>query len=165
MKALNLVRFLQKKREIKAVLLIRDLDNQPERKAGIEQARSEHINRALKLEIVIGAADTKREAWVLNGFIPSNQQEEQTIESIKNKLSFDPCIDSHKLRSNSEKEPERNRNVKVILEQLTKKDIEREKQCWEETSLQVLRERGVHTGLTDYLEEVEERLAVIILSE
>lgn len=43
--------------------------------------------------------------------------------------------------------------------------MEREKQCWEETSLQVLRERGVHTGLTDYLEEVEERLAAIIVCE
>ena len=79
-------------------------------------------------------------------------------------MTFDPCIESHKLRSTSETEPDRNRNVKVILEQLTKKDMEREKQCWEDTSLEILRERGVNTGLTDYLQEVEQRLVAIILS-
>jgi hypothetical protein len=163
-KVLNLVRFLQRIRQIKAVIFIRDLDNQPERKEGIKQARSEHINKTPKLEIIIGAADPKREAWVLNGFIPSNQQEEQILEEIKNKLSFDPCIESHRLRATSEKEPERIRNVKVVVEQLTGNDMEREKLCWEKTKLKHLRERGVHTGLTDYICEVEERLAAIIVS-
>ena len=164
-KILNLVRFLQRIRQIKAVLFIRDLDNQPERKEGIKQARSEHINKTPKLEIIIGAADPKREAWVLNGFIPSNQQEEQILEEIKNKLSFDPCIESHRLRATSEKEPERIRNVKVVVEQLIGNDMEREKQCWEETDLKHLREREVDTGLTDYICEVEERLAAILVSE
>lgn len=164
-KVLNLVRFLQRIRQIKAVIFIRDLDNQPERKEGIEQARSEHINKTPKLEIIIGAADPKREAWVLNGFIPSNQQEKQIIEEIKNKLSFDPSIESHRLRATSEKEPERIRNVKVVVEQLTGNDMEREKQCWEETNLKHLRERGVDTGLTDYIQEVEQRLAAILLSD
>ncbi|AFZ57667.1 hypothetical protein ACOWPH_04910 [Anabaena sp. PCC 7938] len=160
-----MVRFLQKRRHIKAVIFIRDLDNQPERKEGIEQARLKHINGIPKLEIVIGAADPKREAWVLNGFIASNQEEEQILEEIKNKLSFHPCIESHRLRATSEKEPERMRNVKVVVEQLTGNDMEREKQCWEDTNLKHLRERGVDTGLTDYIQEVEERLATIILSE
>ncbi|MCU0545278.1 MAG: hypothetical protein MUE44_24410 [Oscillatoriaceae cyanobacterium Prado104] len=56
-KVLNLIRFIQKTRQIKAVLLIRDLDNQPDRREGIEQARAEHIHRQPKLEIVIGTAD------------------------------------------------------------------------------------------------------------
>lgn len=164
-KVLNLVRFLQKTREIKAVVFIRDLDNQPERKQGIEQARLEHINKTPRLEIVIGTADPKREAWVLNGFIPSSQQEEQILSEMKSKLNFDPCIESYRLRATSEKEPERIRNVKVIVEQLTGNNMEREKLCWEETSLKHLQERGVDTGLTDYICEIEERLATIILSE
>ena len=163
-KILNLVRFLQRIRQIKAVIFIRDLDNQPERKEELKQARSEHINKTPTLEIIIGAADPKREAWVLNGFIPSNQQEEQILEEIKNKLSFDPCIESHRLRATSEKEPERIRNVKVVVEQLTG-NMEREKLCWEETNLKHLRERGVDTGLTDYICEVEERLAAILWSD
>ena len=43
-KLLNLVRFLQKTRPIQAVILIRDLDNQPERRQGLEQARLKHID-------------------------------------------------------------------------------------------------------------------------
>lgn len=163
-KVLNLVRFLQRTRQIKAILFIRDLDNQPERKEGIEQARLEHLNKTPKLEIIIGAADPKREAWVLNGFIASDD-EKVILEDIKNKLSFDPSIEPERLRSTSEKEPERIRNIKFVVEQLTGKDMEREKQCWEETSLEILRVRGVKTGLMAYLQEVEERLSVIILSE
>lgn len=163
-KVLNLVRFLQRTRQIKAILFIRDLDNQPERKEGIEQARLEHLNKTPKLEIIIGAADPKREAWVLNGFIAFDD-EKVILEDIKNKLSFDPCREPKRLRSTSEKEPERIRNIKFVVEQLTGKDMEREKQCWEETSLEILRVRGVKTGLMAYLQEVEERLSVIILSE
>ncbi|MBD2665719.1 hypothetical protein B6N60_04477 [Richelia sinica FACHB-800] len=163
LKVLKLVRFLQKTRNIKSVLFIRDLDNQLERREGLEQARLQHINLTPKLEIVIGAADPKREAWVLNGFIASNN-EQAILENIKNQLNFDPCIESHRLRSTSEKEPERIRNVKVVVEQLTGKDMEREKKCWEETSLEVLRARGIHTGLTAFLQEVEERLVAMIVS-
>jgi hypothetical protein len=42
--------------------------------------------------------------------------------------------------------------------------MEREQQCWEETNLELLRERGIHTGLTAYICEVEQRLIKIILS-
>ncbi|MEW6496142.1 MAG: hypothetical protein AB1589_27025 [Cyanobacteriota bacterium] len=158
-KVLKLVRFLQKTRQIKAILLIIDLDNKPERRNGLYQARSEHINGKPKLEIVIGTADRMREAWVLNGFIPSNQEEERILEEIKNELKFDPCIESHRLR-------ERNgiRDPKEVVKKLTGVNMEREQQCWEETSLELLRGRGIHTGLTDYICEVEQRLIKIILS-
>ena len=164
-KVINLVQhFLRKKRQIKAILLIRDLDNQPERRQGLEQARSEHINGQHKLEIVIGTADRMREAWVLNGFIASNQAEEQILEEIKRNLKFDPCIESHKLRSTSWEEPDRIRNPKVVVEQLTGRDMIREQQCWEETSLELLRERGIDTGLAAYMCEVEQRLLKFISS-
>ncbi|MBN3894349.1 MAG: hypothetical protein HWQ41_03465 [Nostoc sp. NOS(2021)] len=163
-KVLKLVDFLQRTRQIKAIIFIRDLDNQPERREGLEQARSEHINRQPQLKIVIGTANPKREAWVLNGFIASNQ-EEQILEEIKTLLNFDPCIESHRLRSTSQKEPDRIRNPKVIVEQLTSKDMKREQQCWENTSLNLLRQRGVHTGLTAYIQEIEQHLTPIILSE
>lgn len=161
-KILNLVSFIQKTRQIKAVIFIRDLDNQPERRAGIEQARSEHIDRQPKLEIVIGTADRMREAWVLNGFIASNQEEKRVLAEITGKLTFNPCEDSHRLRSISCEEPDRIKNPKIVVEQLTGGDMSREKQCWEKTSLEILRERGVHTGLAAYIHEIEERLTRII---
>ncbi|MHC5934412.1 hypothetical protein [Nostoc sp.] len=43
--------------------------------------------------------------------------------------------------------------------------MKREQQCWEDTSLKLLRKRGVHTGLTAYIQEIEQHLTPIILSE
>ncbi|MEG4321526.1 MULTISPECIES: hypothetical protein [unclassified Microcoleus] len=163
-KILNLVRFIQKTRNIKAILFIRDLDNQPERREGIEQARSEHIDRQPKLAIIIGTADRMREAWVLNGFIPSNQEEKQILQNIATELTFNPCEESHRLRSNSLTEPDRIRNPKVVVEKLTGGKMERERQCWEDTELENLRKKGVQTGLTAYICEIEERLIPIIRS-
>jgi hypothetical protein len=161
-KILNLVSHLQKTRQIKAVLLIRDLDNQPQRREGIDQARSEHIDRQPKLEIIIGTPNKMREAWVLNGFIPSSQEEKQILKEITTQLTFNPCEESHRLRSNSLTEPDRLRNPKVVVEKLTGGRMEREQQCWEETPLEYLRKNGVHTGLTAYIDEIEERLIPII---
>jgi hypothetical protein len=161
MKILNLVRYLQKNQAIQGVLLIRDLDNQSERRQGMEQARKVHDNVEPQLAIIIGAADRMREAWVLNGFLPMNAREEKSLADIKTQLTFDPCENAHKLRSNSFEEPDRDRNPKVVLEKLTNEDENRERQCWEETELEILRSRGKNTGLTDYLEEIEKRLLVI----
>jgi hypothetical protein len=164
MKILNLIKLLHLKeqRKIAAVLFIRDLDNQPERRKGIKQARLEHEDRQPQIKVVIGTADRMREAWVLNGFTPSNVEETRILKQIKTKLSFDPCEDAHRLRSNSFEEPDRIRNPKVVVEQLTEKDIIREQQCWEETDLEILRSRGTNTGLTKYLNEVEQRLVSIL---
>lgn len=143
-KVLGLVRFLQGVRSIKAVLLIRDLDDDPERRQGLEQARARHSNQqtasgsAVKLEIVIGTADRMREAWVLNGFIPFSKDEERILQEIKTELAFDPCEESHRLRSNSRENFDRIRNPKVVLKRLTQNDRLREQQCWEATDLEIL---------------------------
>lgn len=162
-KIMTLISFIQhkQKRDIKAVIFMRDLDNQPQRREHIEQARLEQIDRQPKLAIIIGTPDRMREAWVLNGFIPSNQEEGQILKEITTQLTFNPCEESHRLR-NSLTEPDRIRNPKVVVEKLTGGRMEREQQCWEETSLEYLREKGVHTGLTAYICEIEERLIPII---
>jgi hypothetical protein len=164
MKALHLVEALRHKmnRPIAAVCLIRDVDNQPERRIGLEQARGEHAERQPDLIIVIGTPNRNREAWVLNGFVPSSSEEIQSLEDMTRKLGFHPCEEAHRLRSNSFAEPERLRNPKVALESLTGGDRSRERQCWEETDLNRLRFIGTHTGLADYLREVEQRLLPLI---
>jgi hypothetical protein len=156
-KVMKLISFLQYKlkRDIKAVIFIRDLDNQPERRQHLAQARSEY-NR--QLEIVIGTADRMREAWVLNGFMPLNPKEEKILKEITKRLTFNPCTEAHRLRSTSSDE----RDPKVIVEKLTDSDISREQQCWEETSLEILLSRGKSTGLKNYLDEVEKRLVPVI---
>ncbi len=161
-KILKVIEFLKNRRSIKAVIFIRDLDNQPERRPGIEQACSNYRNAQSPLAIVIGTPNRMREAWVLNGFIPLNEQETQILQEIKSLLNFDPCEESHRLRSNSREEPERIRNPKVALERLTGSDPAREQQCWETTSLEILHQRGKLTGLTAYLKEVEQWLMPMI---
>lgn len=160
MKIVNLIKLLHLKehRKIAAVLFIRDLDNQPERRRGIEQARSEHEDRQPQIEIIIGTADRMREAWVLNGFIPSDLEEKRILAQLKTKLTFDPCEEAHKLRD----DPGEDRNPKLVVKKLTDGDIVREQQCWEETDLEILRSRGSDTGLREYLKEVEERLISIL---
>ena len=164
-KVLNLVRFLQGTREIQAILLIRDLDNQPERRDGLEQARLQHLNQSPKLEIAIGTANGKREAWVLNGFMTLNKEEESILDEIKTELKFDPCLESYRLRSPSKQEPEIIRNPKFVVARLTGEDWERECKCWAETDLQIIRERGVEMRLSDYMNEIEARLVPIVLSD
>ncbi len=160
MKILNLIGLLQHKmnRPIKAVLFIRDLDNQPERRTGMEQAREEHAALQPDLRTIIGTANRMREAWVLNGFIPSRPEEKRLLTELTEKLSFDPCVEAHRLRSSSGLEPERLRNPKVVVELLTGGDRLREQKCWEETSLNTLQSIGTQTGLAEYLTEIEQRL-------
>lgn len=152
----------EQNRQIDAVLFIRDLDDQPERRTHIEAVRDEHIGQHPKLAIIIGTPYRTREAWVLNGFIPSTPDEAKTLEELKAALSFDPCEEAHRLGAKSRQEPDRLRNPKVVLETLTGNDYSREQQCWEETSLNVLRARGTHTGLATYLDEIKEHLVPII---
>ena len=94
---MNLIRVIQLKksrqdedsRYLRAVLFIRDLDNQPERREGMQQARAEQIDQSPQLEIIIGVANRMREAWVLNGFVASNPEEVQLLEAIKKQLPFE----------------------------------------------------------------------------
>jgi hypothetical protein len=159
-KILNLIHQLQRQRDIAAVIFIRDLDDQPERREGLNQARQEHGNPSLA--IVIGTADRNREAWVLNGFEAQGSQEQQILKGIVRDLKFDPCLEAHRLQSASKTDPDRRRNPKHVLEQLTGGDRDREQLCWQETDLDVLQKRGTKTGLTKYLAEVKEHLSPII---
>ncbi len=163
-KILNLIHQLQRKqqRDIAAVIFIRDLDDQPDRREGLKQAREEHGNSSLA--IVIGTADRNREAWVLNGFEAQDSQEKQILKDIAKDLKFDPCLAAHRLRSSSKTDPDRRRNPKHVLEQLTDGDRNREQSCWQDTDLDVLRKRGTETGLTDYLDEVKKHLSPMLAS-
>lgn len=105
----------------------------------------------------------KREAWVLNGFISETPQEAQILAEITTQLSFDPCTEAHKLRSTSKEDSDRQRNPKIILEQLIGKNQKREQQCWQNTDLIILCDRGVETSLTIYLSEIKERLSLVLL--
>jgi hypothetical protein len=54
---------------VDAILLIRDMDDQRERRQGLEQARA---SASAAIKIVIGMAIVERESWLLSGFEPEN---------------------------------------------------------------------------------------------
>ena len=155
-KAIILVQRLMNGRSIRALLLIRDLDTQVERKAGMEEARAE-VNEDV-LRVVIGAANPKREAWVLNGFEPETPAEDKSLADLRRDLGFNPCERAERLRA---KKDTAKRSARRILGVLTKDSYEREKKCWKETPLVLLKRRGEKTGLHDYLVEVEGLLPLL----
>jgi hypothetical protein len=66
--------------DAKAVLLLRDSDNDMERRKGIEQARQAS---KLPLTVIVGVAHAKREAWVLAGWDPRDEHERATLQDIR----------------------------------------------------------------------------------
>jgi hypothetical protein len=144
--------------DLAGVLLIRDQDDQPERRVGLEQARrKEEIGG---LPVVVGLAVVERECWVLSGFEPKDEVEKEKLAEEIQYLGFHPCRESHQLTAC--KNDQAKRSPKRVLAKLIGRDRERERECWLLTSLEMLRDRGDGNGLAEYLQEVEDYLVPLI---
>jgi len=135
-----------------AVVLVRDTDRQEKRRKGLEQARDA---ASWPFEVVLAVAHTKRECWVLAGFDPLSESEENALAEIRRKLGFDPRLQAESLTASR---PQASRNAKRVLNRLLGGNQVREEDCWTVSDLEVLKERGRRSGLADYLKEVRERL-------
>ncbi len=142
--------------ELKAVVLVRDQDDQADRRDGLDQARREDHEG---LVIVVGLAVVVREAWVISGFEPQDEDERTRLDAERQKLGFFPNERSHELTAKNDTAP---RSPKRVLRVLTGGDFDRERRCWNSTSLAQLRERSTENGLVQYLDEVRTRLAPLI---
>lgn len=158
-KAILLAIERQKTRPIVAVILTKDLDSQPERRDGMQQAREEKLE---DLVVVLATPNPKREAWVLNGFVCDGQDEEQKLAQVRQEIGFDPCEAAHRLRYAS-RSSRAERNPKKILEHLTNDDFTREERCWKKTPLAILKQRGEHTMLKEFLCEIRDQLLPLFL--
>ena len=141
---------------VDAVVLIRDADKQGERLMGLEQARKAFAN---DVTVVLGLAVPERESWVVVGFDPDPRDvsEGERLEVVKKRIGFDPRLRSHELTGT--------RDAKQVLRDLTNGNVDRQRNCWTETPLKVLRDRGQKNGLADYLQEVEQRLVPLIVGD
>ncbi|MBA4188927.1 MAG: hypothetical protein C0467_13100 [Planctomycetaceae bacterium] len=139
------------------ILFIRDQDDQPERWDGLDQARHQYLDG---IPIVVGLAVVEREAWVICGFDPQDDNETVLIEAERQKLGFDPRHRSHELTAG--KDDQAPRSPKRVLRQFSGDNWHRERHCWTNTPLEVLRERGGENGLTDFLDEIRDRIARLI---
>jgi len=138
------------------IVLVRDRDDQPERRDGLDQARNEHHG---KIVIVVGLAVVEREAWVISGFDPQDAGETARLAAERQTLGLDPRHRSHELTA---KDEQATRSPKRVLRSLSGNDWGRERQCWAITPLEVLRERGGENGLAAYLHEIRDRVAPLI---
>lgn len=148
--------------DLKAIVLIRDQDDQPERREGLEQARAEPHRNANDevIPIVVGLAIVERESWAISGFDPEDAAETARLDAERTRLGFQPHENSHELTAG--KDDTAIRSPKRVLRELCGGDLHRERRCWTETPLERLRERGGENGLAAYLTEVRDRLAPLI---
>jgi hypothetical protein len=143
---------------IDALILVRDLDVKPlqaqERRRSLELVRQESPD----VVIILALPNPNQEAWVLNGFLP-NQAETAILTKLKQELGFDPC---HKAEELSASEETAKRNAKRVVTKLTENSRARKEQCWTDTPLSVLRQRGQETNLAAYLKEVSDHLLPLL---
>lgn len=135
------------------VMFVRDADEKPERKDGLEQARND---TSASDRIVIGVAVPEREAWIIGGFAPRDDHEHSKLAGERQRLGFDPTQQPHELRGNGK------RSAKTALTNLTDNEPEREHRCLVDPPLAELRERGEHTGLAAFIDEIEERVVTVV---
>ncbi len=134
------------------IVLLRDDDRQTQRRRGLEQARK---SCNIGIPVAIGLAHVNRECWVLAGFEPQDGDERRCLKELRAELGFDPREHAEGLTAKHQWDKQ---NAKRVLDVLTAGSPDREARCWRETDLEVLATRGPHTGLADYLAEVQQRL-------
>ncbi len=140
--------------EFSAVVLMRDQDDKPERREGLEQACNEDHDG---LVILFGLAVIEREAWVLAGFVPQDDEEQSRLNTENQTLGFNPHEQSHLLTAG--KDDNAKLSPKRVLKALMGGNPQRERICWMETPLNLLHGRGTDNGLSLYLDVVRTRLA------
>jgi hypothetical protein len=159
MTALSIVRALMDGGDaIDGVLLIRDMDDRPEREIGLGQARTK-AQTWTSAPIILGCANPKREAWVLCGFDPETDNEHASLRTLRQELGFLPSERAHELDA---KDEQAKRSAKRVLRVLVGDDRDREARCWKETPLDTLRARGRSTGLHAFLVELQEHLLPLV---
>jgi len=139
-----------------AVILSRDLDQSPERLAGLQQAKS---LPGWTFVVLLAAADPKLEAWLLAAFQPATREEENRIDSLKQELGFDPRTEAFLLSASLETAK---RSAKRVLAALSGDDASRGHAGLTDTPLDILRERGAVTGLRAFLDDVENDLLPLL---
>lgn len=154
----TLVRELNKRRDtetIDGVVLVWDMDGQTdERRLGLDQARA-YARALVTFQILLARPDRMREAWVLAGFDAQSPDEQARLSDERAQLGFAPNDQAHLLTAADE---QAKRSPKRVLAVFTGADRQREAQCWTDTALSTLRARGIGSGLTEFLEEIEQQL-------
>ncbi|MCA9686529.1 MAG: hypothetical protein KC457_30455 [Myxococcales bacterium] len=140
-----------------AVVFLRDSDNDPDRRVGLEQARIDCTAPGIDPQhIAIGLAHPEGEAWSIAGFSPVSSEEREALATQRKRLGYDPPKTPERLHGNAK------HDAKPVLKALTGGDSERIERCLRETDLDTLRQNGQSCGLAAFLDEIETRIVPAI---
>ncbi len=138
-----------------AVLIVRDLDH------GDREARRDSIERARRDDaaagpvVLLAMPCPKREAWLLNGFLPNTDREETMLADLRAELGCHPCSEAHRLTAEAHGAK---RDIKRIFDLINDGDDTRIERRWEGATWDTLRAYGLESGLANFLDEVKMRL-------
>ncbi|MFZ5442082.1 MAG: hypothetical protein ACOZQL_18895 [Myxococcota bacterium] len=131
------------------VLILRDEDGDPAREQSIRTGVDEFSSRFRSpLRVLVGCPRFEGESWVLSGFVARDGAESQRVAEEKTRLGLDPTLEPERLTAKKDHEL---RSAKRVLASLCNGDHKRTEDCWRETPLDVLRERGASNGLANFL--------------
>ena len=131
------------------MVVMRDIDNQPERQTGWQQARAEYHG---KPPLVLGIAIIKRENWILAGFRSRSDDEQLRLQEERQTLGYDPSL--HPDQPNSHERGSKHCPKRVLEHLVGPAGVERELECLRDTPLAELLTRGERVGLSQFLIEI-----------
>ncbi len=140
--------------QIDAVVLARDLDDDPERALGFQQV----LTQRWPFPVLVALCRPEVEAWYVAGFEPENNDERARLARECKTLDFSPPLKPHCLTAKRKQDP---KDAKAILGRLCGEDHVRKERCLD-APLNVLQERGLVCGLADYLAAVRADLVPVL---
>ncbi len=133
------------------IVLVVDADDQPQRLDGLSQARKQS---SLADQVVIGVAIPKREAWILAGFAPLDDNERGQLAAERQRLGFDPAARPHELRHGGGKREAKRAYANLI----GSGGADREQACLERIDLDGINQTDDGIGLAAFIREVDQRV-------
>jgi hypothetical protein len=144
-----LLRFCHRDPRPDIVVLARDLDGHPDRRAGLDQVCA---GLSWPFPIVAATPEPEIEGWIVSGFVPRDDDEHGRLDQLRRELSLDPTLHSHRLTSHPN---DASTDAKRVLSRLCNSDPEREHSC---LARGVLHQRGASNWARAFLDDVDQHV-------
>lgn len=133
------------------IALVRDSDNDTDRRKGLKQARE----ASPAWTIIIGFAHTERECWLLACVCANTDEQNALLDRLRQELGFHPCVSSERLVAT--KDDQAVRSPKRVWNLLCEVNIDAQS-CLANATIQQQLDNGRQNGLADFLIEIQQHL-------
>lgn len=139
------------------VIIARDGDGRAsQRRRGFAQVVEFHD---FDFPIILALPEPESEAWFICGFSPKTPVEHALLAELRDRLSFNPVTQPHRLTSQPK---DAVTDAKRVLVALVGDGHERRDAGVHETPLPVLARHGEHAGLAEFLDELRRHLLPLL---